>query len=144
MVSSRVGPATLNYSNVTLEFCIERAYGLKSYQVIVPDWMNVERYTIEAKAASPVPPEQMMAMLQTLLQDRFHLVFHRTVKTMPAYVLEPDGDHHGLKVSQETEDSPRTSYGPGTPERWSRVMKYTRFTMAMLGAPFQPAGRRHD
>ncbi len=47
--SSKVTSTTLSYSNVTLAFCVERAYGLKTWQVIVPDWMKTELYGIEGE-----------------------------------------------------------------------------------------------
>lgn len=128
--SSKVTSTTLSYSNVTLAFCVERAYGLKTWQVIVPDWMKTELF--EAKTSAAVRQEQMMAMLRTLLQDRFHLTAHESVKTMPVYVLGPEGDHHGLAVSLFAEGSPGTGYGPGVQEPWMRVLKFKRVTMTML------------
>ncbi len=130
--SAKVTPTTLSYSNVTLAFCVERAYGLKTWQVIAPDWMKTELYGIEAKTSTAVPQEQMMAMLRTLLQDRFHLTSHESVKTMAVYVMGAEGDHHGLKPSQSAEGSPGTGYGPGAQEPWKRVLKFNRVTMPML------------
>ena len=46
-------PGGITYTNVTLQNCIRRAYGLKAYQVSGgPGWVDSERYVINAKAAS--------------------------------------------------------------------------------------------
>jgi uncharacterized protein (TIGR03435 family) len=80
--------------------CIQRAYGIKPYQVIGPDWINTERYSIIAKASGPAPQEKIMEMLQTLLAERFKLVFHREAKEMPVYTLVVAKG--GLKIKEDT------------------------------------------
>ena len=132
MVRFKVGPESLQAENLSLEELIERAFGLMQYQVSVPDWMNESRFVIIARASGPVSRNQMMVMLQTVLQDRFHLTFHWADKTMPVYVLGPEGDHHGLAVSQVPEDDPKVGFGPGAQEPLKRVLKYTHVTMQTL------------
>src|SRR4051812_13239160 len=41
-----------------------------------PDWINSDRYDIEAKAEGNPTEAQMMMMLQSLLSDRFRLKVH--------------------------------------------------------------------
>jgi uncharacterized protein (TIGR03435 family) len=49
----------LNYSNVTLKTCIQRAYGVRAYPISGgPNWLGDERFDIMAKAASIVPEDQ--------------------------------------------------------------------------------------
>jgi|SRR5215471_9601942 len=86
-VTARVGADGIDFSNVTPRLCIQRAYGLKTYQLRGPEWINDERYMIVAKAAGAVSQEQVLLMLQTLLADRFKLVIHRESKDMPLYAL---------------------------------------------------------
>lgn len=96
-------PAGINYTNVTLQNCMRRAYGLKAYQISGgPDWVNPERYMINAKAALAVPHQQLMLMLQALLADRFKLVVHRAVKEIPVYELTVA--KNGLKIKAVKED----------------------------------------
>jgi uncharacterized protein (TIGR03435 family) len=53
-----------------------------------PDWINSERYTIEAKAAGPVETTMMQGpMLQTLLEDRFKLKIRHETREIPMYAL---------------------------------------------------------
>ncbi len=83
----RVDPRGIAYTDITLNDCIGAAYGVKFYQISGPDWLRSERYDIVANAASPVPKDQLMRMLQTLLADRFKLTFHREEKELPVYAL---------------------------------------------------------
>jgi uncharacterized protein (TIGR03435 family) len=61
------------------------------YQIIgAPDWIQSARFSVEAKAedeARQVPAEEMQAMLQSLLEDRFQLKVHRETRQMPMYEL---------------------------------------------------------
>ena len=50
-VTAGVGADGINFSNVTARNCIQRAYGVKTYQLTGPQWINEERYMIVAKAA---------------------------------------------------------------------------------------------
>jgi uncharacterized protein (TIGR03435 family) len=53
-----------------------------------PAWIGSDRYTIDAKADVPQSQEMMHGpMLQTLLEDRFHLKVHRETREIPVYEL---------------------------------------------------------
>jgi len=53
-----------------------------------PGWVTSDRYTIDAKAEKPETPEMMRGpMMQTLLEDRFHLKIHKETKDVPVYEL---------------------------------------------------------
>jgi bla regulator protein BlaR1 len=53
-----------------------------------PAWMSSDRYTIEAKAeGTPGQPMMLGPMMQSLLEDRFHLKLHRETRSGPAYEL---------------------------------------------------------
>ena len=59
--------------------------------------MRSDRYAIEATAAGNATPDQMRAMLQSLLADRFKLTLRRETRTLPVYELVvADG---GLKIA---------------------------------------------
>jgi uncharacterized protein (TIGR03435 family) len=76
----------LSIRYATLIDCIERAYGVKEYQVSGPDWLKSNRYEIIATAPR-VGPKQIWLMLQSLLADRFSLTLHRETKELPVYEL---------------------------------------------------------
>jgi uncharacterized protein (TIGR03435 family) len=83
-------PGHFAMRNVPLRMAILWAYDLKDYEITGPDWIKVdERYDIIASAGGPASEEQMRAMLQTLLVERFRMKVHRETKEMPVYVLLP-------------------------------------------------------
>jgi uncharacterized protein (TIGR03435 family) len=62
-------------TDLPLAALIRRAYGVPYWKVKnVPEWVNTERFTVRATAPSSATPEQMNAMLRTLLEQRFRLV----------------------------------------------------------------------
>ncbi len=77
--------------NYTLKLMIAAAYDLSPKTISGgPEWIDSDRYDIQAVtpgAARPTHDEQM-AMLRTLLSDRFKLNFHREGKDFSIYVLE--------------------------------------------------------
>jgi uncharacterized protein (TIGR03435 family) len=84
----RIEPGRLLWPRATLQRMIEAAYQAQPYQVSGgPTWLNVDRYSINAKADSPVDRNQLMIMLRGLLAERFKLSFHREMREMPAYAL---------------------------------------------------------
>jgi uncharacterized protein (TIGR03435 family) len=91
--------------NVTLRRCIRGAYNVPETQVLGgPKWIDDERYDIEAKAAGPAGDHDLMIMLQSLLAERFKLVFHREKRLMPGYALVVG--RGGLKAQRSAPDAP--------------------------------------
>jgi uncharacterized protein (TIGR03435 family) len=76
-------------TNATPRGLVLRAYGLVDSQLIgAPDWLNTERYHVDARAAAPVDgPESLMPLVRTLLVDRFKLKVHPETRELPSYVL---------------------------------------------------------
>jgi uncharacterized protein (TIGR03435 family) len=80
-------PGMVDYKNVTLRILLARAYAMKDYQITGPDWLETEGYDVTAKVPEGVPQDQIPAMLQTLLADRFQIKLHKETKTLPVYAL---------------------------------------------------------
>ena len=76
-------------TNATVRSLVLRAYGLVDSQLIgAPEWLNTERYHIDARAAAPPDgPEALMPMVRTLLVDRFTLRAHPETRELAAYAL---------------------------------------------------------
>jgi uncharacterized protein (TIGR03435 family) len=86
--SSHSTLGSLTMRNMTLRACIGMAYNVKEVQVLGgPKWLDSDRYDIDAKSAGAVQGPERMAMLQTLLAERFQLTLHRESKTSPGYAL---------------------------------------------------------
>ncbi len=93
----------------TLKLLIAAAYDL-SPKVISggPGWVDDEHFDIEALTPGdtrPARPEQM-AMLRTLLNERFKLSFHREPKEFSIYALEVDKGGPKLKESTAAANDP--------------------------------------
>lgn len=52
-----------------------------------PNWLEFDRFDIDAKAPAGTSPATIRLMLQSLLADRFHLVLHKDTRPMPAFAL---------------------------------------------------------
>src|SRR5580692_5020173 len=111
----------LTHGKLTAEYAALRqlvglAYSIQRVRVEGgPDWMDSDRYEILGKAASPdAGQDQIRAMLQKLLADRFKLVVHRGTKELTAYTLVLG--KKGSKLQQAKEDepgAPATTWGTG-------------------------------
>jgi len=80
----------LEARNHALKTLLAAAYDLSPQAISgAPDWSEAERYDIVAKTPGEVRPtlDQQMAMLRRLLDERFHLVYHREPKEMAIYSL---------------------------------------------------------
>src|SRR5262249_40410213 len=88
------GSPRISMTGVTVKMLLTYAYRIRDFQIIGgPDWINSERYDIEAKAeeGSITPPVQtpditvvdgMALRTQSLLDDRFQLKMHRETREM--------------------------------------------------------------
>jgi uncharacterized protein (TIGR03435 family) len=125
---SNTGKGRLSMTNVTLKRCIMGAYGLGPNLIAGgPDWMDTDRFVIAAKAEEAVGDHALMAMLQTLLAERFRLAVHRETRTAPAYLLEVA--KNGPKLEKAETGGSSTSNGRGnievkatTLERFAEVL----------------------
>jgi uncharacterized protein (TIGR03435 family) len=78
----------LNVINNEISNVIQNAYGIANYQLIgAPDWVEAERYDIEARGPATAGRKEMMLMIQTLLAGRFAMRAHFETREMPAYIL---------------------------------------------------------
>jgi len=90
----------------TVRALVSAAYNLPPRAVAGgPDWIDTERYDIQAATPGETRPatEQQMAMLRTLLTERFGFAFHTEPKEFSVYVLTAKGE---LKLKEsETPDA---------------------------------------
>jgi uncharacterized protein (TIGR03435 family) len=78
-------------TNATVRSLILRAHKLHDSQLIAaPDWIDRERFDIDARTAAPPAngPETLMIPLQALLAERFGLRTHAESRQLPAYMLK--------------------------------------------------------
>lgn len=76
--------------NHTLKTLLAAAFSLSPKAISGgPAWVDTEKFDILARTPGEARPhwDQQMLMLQSLLKDRFGLVFHRESKDMPVFTL---------------------------------------------------------
>ena len=71
----------------SLKALLMRAYGMKSYQIGGPAWMDSERFQVAAKIPAGASQGQVSLMLQSLLAERFGLVAHRETRELSIYAM---------------------------------------------------------
>jgi uncharacterized protein (TIGR03435 family) len=92
-------------TNVPVTLIMSLMYKVPMRQISgAPDWMNTNRYDIEAKAAHSYNLDDLHTMFQNLLADEFKLRFHKEIKEGPVYVLSVDKGGSKMAVNHAEED----------------------------------------
>ena len=111
--------------NASLVDLIEIAYDFPPDKIVGgPNWLDHDRFDIDAKAAPVSTAETMKVMLQSLLAERFSLVVHKDSRALSTYV-PTSGRKPELKKadgSGETGCRPLGSSGPPAPRGGNIMM----------------------
>lgn len=103
----RLGPHVMadraEYYYMSLKDLIALAYNMKSYQITGPAWLGSERFDIQAKLPDGATKDDVPAMLQSLLQERFKLTAHR------------DSSEHKVLALIVAKDGPKLKESPPAP-----------------------------
>ena len=113
-------------TGATLRILVQQAYSRANnsplggqLQIIGgPNWMESERYDINAKADCSVGAptrEQFQLMVQSLLEDRFQLKAHLETRELPVYNLVVGKDGPKMKKSEDQTPPPISAGGPPLP-----------------------------
>lgn len=103
------GPHRFVVKDYTLKMLIAAAYDLSQKTVSGgADWVSSEHFDITALTPGDVKPshDDLMAMLRSLLSDRFKLTFHREDKVYSIYELELTRGGPKIKPSTAAPDAP--------------------------------------
>jgi len=106
-------PGLITWTYARLRDLLMTAYDMKTYQVNGPDWLNTERYDIVARVPAGATKEQVNAMWQGLLAERFGVVLHHESREFQVNELIIDKD--GSKLRATTWD-PASPLPPGAPQ----------------------------
>ncbi len=90
------------------------AYRVKDYQILAPDWLASEKFDIAAKLPEGGSRDQVPAMLQALLADRFQMKLHHDSKEFPVYGLVVAKGGMKMKESQPDAANPGADATKGT------------------------------
>jgi uncharacterized protein (TIGR03435 family) len=88
--SARLGPLSFSVTNTTVLELINEYFRIPEKKVVgnLPDWVKSARFDIIARAAgAPLTRSRLVAMIKTLLEDRFRMDMSFEQLTMPAFAL---------------------------------------------------------
>ncbi len=128
--------------NQTVNNLIEGSYNLTPQAVSGgPGWVDSDPYDILAKPPGGIRPnrDEQMAMLRTLLADRFKLTFHREEKEFSIYALTVAKNGPKLKEGKEPPGDPRPLIFYLSPR--AVMLPGRNASMADLASAFQRAAR---
>jgi uncharacterized protein (TIGR03435 family) len=98
----RIDGAQVSMRQFALKDELAVAFNLKQYQISGPDWLATEKFDIVAKLPDGAPRDQVRAMLQALMIDRFQMKTHHETRDFPVYALVVAKS--GLKMKELPED----------------------------------------
>ena len=105
MILSRPGqaedPGRIAWTSVSLKALVQMAYHVDMDQVGGPQWIEDERYEIIATKPPETTPDQLRAIVQNLLQERFHVTAHLETRPRLEYALVVGKGGPKLKRAQE-------------------------------------------
>jgi uncharacterized protein (TIGR03435 family) len=80
----------LRGANMSLRQMIQIAWDLKQKNLVTGDgnWLDSQKYDLDAKVSGALGEPEARVMMQTLLLERFNLKYHRETRQLPVYFLE--------------------------------------------------------
>ncbi len=104
-------PGQIEYVNHSLQQLLLAAYGIQPFELAGPSWLENVRFDVTAKLPPGTTAEQIPAMLQNLLSERFHISAHRETREQRIYVLTLAKGGAKLKDSTASESPQLTDGG---------------------------------
>jgi len=100
--------------NATLKMVMATAYQVPIFQISGgPAWTDSERFDVEGKAEDPKTGYvQLRLMMQSLLEDRFHLRVHRETRVSSVYFLKTTKG--GVKMNLSADQTSPDASGPSS------------------------------
>ncbi len=120
------------YATGTVRDLLRLAYGVQDAQISGgPSWINSERFDIEGRPGQSSKPDELKAMLQSLLADRFHLALLHETRELPVYELV--AAKNGPKLPAAVDDSTRMSTAATRIDGVFPLVDLARFLSQNLG-----------
>jgi uncharacterized protein (TIGR03435 family) len=116
--AGRVDGAQFRIAGLTIKDYISMAYAIKLNQISGPDWITTDRFDISATLPEGSQQAQVPDMMQTLLEERFQLKFHREKKDFPVYGLQVASG--GLKMKEVSPDPETDKTDANAPQTFTR------------------------
>ncbi len=141
-----VDPGMIALHGDSLKVVLMEAFAVKMDQIVGPSWLDSDCFAIDAKVPQGATKDQIPAMLQVLLIERFKLAAHKESQLRSGYALVLDKKEP--KFSESDPNSPSTiahagqvTFGAGPREsqiKGSMTMAaLSRFVSNRLGVPVE-------
>jgi uncharacterized protein (TIGR03435 family) len=106
--NNTIDPGMIALHGDPLIAILREAFKVKTDQIVGPSWLDSDSdcFTIDATIPQGTASDQLPAMLQALLVERFKLVFHKEIKLRAGYALVVD--KNGPKFKESDPNSPST------------------------------------
>lgn len=110
------GVGSASEHNITVRFLLWFSYRVQPFQIVGgPGWIDTDKFDIEAHAEDRnAGPDQVRLMLQSLLEDRFHLKLHQEKRPSPVYALVVAKGSPKMKLDPDQSSSDVN--GPSPPD----------------------------
>jgi uncharacterized protein (TIGR03435 family) len=128
-------PTRYSVGNYPMSSLLEMAYGISSYQLSGPRWLDEERFTITATVPEGATKEQLGLMMRNLLIERFKLATRFEKREVPGYQLVV------------AKGGPKVAASPGDPEQNNDPAKPPasfKWALDKEGYPELPPGRHYS
>jgi Protein of unknown function (DUF3738) len=119
----------VRYANFSLKGLVRDAYKVELYQIDAPEWLDSQCYDVAAKLPEGASKEQIPAMLQALLAERFRMTVHKEMKRDRVYALVVAKNGPRLKESKGQGDRPQ-----GVELHADGHMEFTSATLASFSS----------
>jgi uncharacterized protein (TIGR03435 family) len=143
-LQNRIDPNLVTLNGDPLNVVLAEAYKVKMDQILGPSWLDADCFVIVAKIPEGATRDQVPAMLQAMLIDRFKLAAHTESRPTPGYALLVD--KKGPKFKESDPNSPsatprgQVTFGSGAASsiKGSMTMaSFVRFLSRTLAVPVE-------
>jgi len=134
-----ITPNSLRMQDVTISTCIRWAYAVQPGQLVGPPTLFSDHFDIVAKPDDAASEAAMKRMMQTLLEDRFHLAFHHEQRELHSFSLVVNKAHlkadSGLHPSAPGGEPYRQNSAMGMVTRSWTMAQFAAYIASPLQAP---------
>jgi uncharacterized protein (TIGR03435 family) len=90
IIHNSLGLGTVTLRGDPLKVILMEAFKVKAYQIVGPSWLDEDCFDIVAKMPEGATSDQIPAMLQALLVEKFKLAAHKEARPRPVFALVVD------------------------------------------------------
>ena len=104
--NSSIDPGSVTLKGVPLKAVLMEAFKVKMDDIEGPSWLESDCFEISAKMPEGATRDQLPAMLQALLVERFKLAARKENRPRPGFALMVDKDGPKIKESSSNRAYP--------------------------------------